>query len=314
MRKKLIIFGLLLVGWPILGMDCPDDGPPPLPQAVRRMQRYQLINPHKILNRVFQNDDGCVTSIGVDVRLQFVDDAGHVIREPNLPLRIAHKSLLGIWPKDGVLDGESICNRPSIERSTNQAGELVFGADVQVASGCLPNGAPLCPNQVKSEINSGEIIDYSRAIDVSFCVRVRTDNAEELEAIGGNPRWFVICTGGWDQWTNPPALGLTSGGTGGCPGMAHSVSVSGLPQVTERPCCGILQPDFDGDGDVDQSDFGHWQKCVSGPNDPPLATDNPCVCADFTADGWVNAEDFTVFRRCATRAAVAADSACLFSP
>ncbi len=54
--------------------------------------------------------------------------------------------------------------------------------------------------------------------------------------------------------------------------------------------------DFDGDGDVDLTDFSFFQMCFNGPNAPsPLPE---CGPADIQADGDVDLGDFALFQTC----------------
>ena len=54
--------------------------------------------------------------------------------------------------------------------------------------------------------------------------------------------------------------------------------------------------DFDGDGDVDRDDFGHFQACLSGPAIPQV---NPtCPDADLDQDSDVDQADFALLQRC----------------
>ena len=62
-------------------------------------------------------------------------------------------------------------------------------------------------------------------------------------------------------------------------------------QVVPRPIPG----DFDGDRDVDQEDFGHLQRCLSG--DGILARPG-CEEADLDSDSDVDANDFGLFQTC----------------
>lgn len=54
--------------------------------------------------------------------------------------------------------------------------------------------------------------------------------------------------------------------------------------------------DFDGDGDVDLTDFGHFQSCFNGPNRP--AAQSGCDSADLDSDHDVDLVDFGVFQSC----------------
>lgn len=66
--------------------------------------------------------------------------------------------------------------------------------------------------------------------------------------------------------------------------------------------------DFDKDGDVDQSDFGHFQACMSGSG---ILQDDPlCENARLDADEDVDQSDFAVFQECMNGTNVPADPAC----
>jgi len=59
-------------------------------------------------------------------------------------------------------------------------------------------------------------------------------------------------------------------------------------------------PDFDGDGDVDQDDFGVFQACITGPDRGPPTPG--CEQADFDSDDDVDQADFGLLQRCYTGA------------
>ena len=66
--------------------------------------------------------------------------------------------------------------------------------------------------------------------------------------------------------------------------------------------------DMDGDGDVDQQDFGLFQVCLSGPG---VAQPDPaCECAHLDDDEDVDQDDFSVFQNCMSGANVPADPNC----
>lgn len=54
--------------------------------------------------------------------------------------------------------------------------------------------------------------------------------------------------------------------------------------------------DFDFDGDVDQGDFGHFQRCLTGTNQPQSARE--CLDARLDEDTDVDAGDFAIFHSC----------------
>ncbi|GMU23722.1 MAG: hypothetical protein AMXMBFR13_38000 [Phycisphaerae bacterium] len=69
--------------------------------------------------------------------------------------------------------------------------------------------------------------------------------------------------------------------------------------------------DLDGDGDVDQSDFGAFQRCFSGSGLHP--TDPECEGADLDGDIDVDQSDFDRFQGCMSGAGIPSDANCLAS-
>jgi hypothetical protein len=67
--------------------------------------------------------------------------------------------------------------------------------------------------------------------------------------------------------------------------------------------------DFDGDGDVDQSDFGYLQGCL-GILDVEV-TYPACASADIDGDGNVNLDDLARFLECVSGPAVPAEQQCV---
>jgi len=57
-----------------------------------------------------------------------------------------------------------------------------------------------------------------------------------------------------------------------------------------------IKPDFDCDNDVDQEDFGRFQRCLSGSGIPQTETD--CQTAKLDSDDDVDFEDFDIFIGC----------------
>ena len=68
--------------------------------------------------------------------------------------------------------------------------------------------------------------------------------------------------------------------------------------------------DFDGDGDVDRSDYDFFSNCVSGPAIPrPIGP--VCLQADLDSDGDVDQVDFGLLQRCYSGRSAPADPTCL---
>ncbi|HOQ88279.1 MAG TPA: hypothetical protein PLQ89_21455 [Phycisphaerae bacterium] len=74
--------------------------------------------------------------------------------------------------------------------------------------------------------------------------------------------------------------------------------------------CPVDWADFDGDGDVDQVDFGKWQRCFTSAGDPTGSFDTEtCGCADRDRDGDVDINDAGAFIECATGPHIPFDTA-----
>lgn len=77
-----------------------------------------------------------------------------------------------------------------------------------------------------------------------------------------------------------------------------------VPGPNETP----VSADFDGDGDVDQEDFGHIQSCLTGSGGGPVAPD--CDNAVLDGDTDVDNGDLDVFVNCISGADVLAEPEC----
>jgi len=86
--------------------------------------------------------------------------------------------------------------------------------------------------------------------------------------------------------------------SGGSPGERYSllrVFKTDLGDAATPPRALGALGDFDGDDDVDQSDFGYLQECSSGNGLPYEAG---CAAADLDGDGDVDQADFAEFEAC----------------
>jgi hypothetical protein len=69
-----------------------------------------------------------------------------------------------------------------------------------------------------------------------------------------------------------------------------------------------VTPDFNGDTDVDQEDFGHLQECMTGSG--TVQTDPDCQDAKLDPDNDVDLDDFNIFLGCVSGANVPANKTC----
>jgi hypothetical protein len=73
----------------------------------------------------------------------------------------------------------------------------------------------------------------------------------------------------------------------------------------------LSPPDYDCDGDIDQSDFGIFQTCITGEGQGPTS---PGLCAnhaDYDGDGDVDEHDIAQFEECASGPDIPFDPDCL---
>jgi hypothetical protein len=79
-------------------------------------------------------------------------------------------------------------------------------------------------------------------------------------------------------------------------------SISVVLQVTNKP------GDFDGDGDVDQHDFGVFQMCITGDAAGPFEAG--CEPGNFDTDLDIDSSDLSKFLSCMSGATIASDPNC----
>lgn len=98
---------------------------------------------------------------------------------------------------------------------------------------------------------------------------------------------------------------LGSNSTSASPGWyVDSIALPGVPAVCATHSIG----DFDGDGDVDQEDFGRFQACMTASG--VLQNAPACLPAMLDSDMDVDQADLVIFVRCHTQAGVAANPDC----
>ena len=124
---------------------------------------------------------------------------------------------------------------------------------------------------------------------------------------------------------NDPDLDGLCAGVDNCPGIANPDQADSdgdgvgdacdacpgtLPgaQVDSAGCPRVVASDFDHDGDVDQEDFGHLQRCLTGSNVLQDAAD--CQDSRLDTDTDVDRDDLELFLRCWSGPNLAAPATC----
>jgi endonuclease/exonuclease/phosphatase family metal-dependent hydrolase len=93
-----------------------------------------------------------------------------------------------------------------------------------------------------------------------------------------------------------------------CPAEPNALQAdSDGDQIGDACDCASPFADVDGDGDVDQNDFGVVQVCLSGDSSAAIES---CRCLDRNADADVDATDLQSFLDCMSGPGIAADTNC----
>jgi hypothetical protein len=134
-------------------------------------------------------------------------------------------------------------------------------------------------------------------------------------AISDNAWWLSLSPSDGSATTETDPITIAYPGasvlTAGTYDALLTVSSNGMssPQtVPVRLMVRTVRPDLDGDGDVDQNDFGRLQACFSGafvPQDRP-----ECQAMKLDGDDDVDADDVAMFMGCLSGADVNADPVC----
>jgi len=118
---------------------------------------------------------------------------------------------------------------------------------------------------------------------------------------GGVTDIQVDQTAAHSQWLELGTFTFNAGAGGSVKISNEQIDISGgamyasavrFEQIITLPIPG----DFDGDGDVDMADFGHLQRCYTGPGIPQNETG--CLNTRLDGDSDVDADDFGIFQGC----------------
>jgi len=186
-------------------------------------------------------------------------------------------------------------------------GEFLASGDLSI-SACLFDGfadaVPMQGSVLETIVTSNDLADVvldnpetfeieglgGGSIDLSRAVRQTSPGVPELD--GDGFQFVELRRIDLIRITDAKLDDMHSNGLG-----AITTEIDG---VIVLPNLGCPDPfaDADGDGDVDQVDFGLWQVCFTG--DGGSIIDSECECFDRNRDGDVDSnEDFAAFQACA---------------
>ncbi|MGB9626553.1 MAG: immunoglobulin domain-containing protein, partial [Phycisphaerae bacterium] len=157
---------------------------------------------------------------------------------------------------------------------------------------------------------------YEYAVNARAGTTITQQPAPQQVPAGGTAVFTVAATGDGTlsyQWqkngvslgddghysgTSTPALTITGVTVGDAAGYGCVVGGACGQVASNAAALTVLAAtaDFDGDGDVDLSDFAVFQACFNGPNQSPR--EPGCLPADFDGDADVDLADFAVFQSC----------------
>jgi hypothetical protein len=167
----------------------------------------------------------------------------------------------------------------------------------QLNSGRLAPVVEISPLQI-------ELATYVGVNPPSGMFTVR--NASKVETLAysveENADWLLASPSEGASTGEADSIGLVYNVAGLVPGTHQAVVTVSAPGAANSPqkllvnlVVSTLRPDFDSDGDVDDSDLAHIQSCLTGPGWPTVPE---CADADLDDDGDVDITDFSRFEPC----------------
>ncbi len=279
MRKKVVWLSCLVAG--LAG--CNGNGPTPSPGAstVEKVSidtfckapfYYTHVDytdfrytPPAVLTSASGTDCSKISLIGEELRGELRDEQGHVIRLP-IDLQISWYSATPCWDTNGLIDGQRTCGETgALVVTTSPTG--TFSVPIALKAGpnsFFPSYHSLCGGAIPQ---STPDCGTTRVI---FCVSVAHTKKTVVLATA---EWYTSKPGGnCVTWISELKLG------GACPqarvvaAQSQSAPWDEFPTALDCRCDRFNWADADGDGDVDQSDFGEFQLCLG------LPATGPCQC------------------------------------
>ena len=123
--------------------------------------------------------------------------------------------------------------------------------------------------------------------------------------------WVNLTDGSPYSGTLTGTLTVTGVSAAEAGGYRCVVSNENGPATSNQATLKVLSPNFDGDDDVDLTDFAHLQLCLGVPQFISLPG---CTNADLDGNQTVNVSDVQKFKKCRSGQAVPLTPGCLSLP
>ncbi len=173
--------------------------------------------------------------------------------------------------------------------------EIKLSTDTLTASAWIGEGNP--PNSTFTVANNGsDTLSYTITDDADW-LTVTPDSGSSTGAANTHTVSFNVSSKTADTYH-------------------ATITVAGNAWNTDKQISVTLtiqtvRPDIDGDGDVDQIDFGVFQACYTLPGN---VAQGPCAAADLNGDTFVTGTDVPIFLNCLSGSGTPADKTCQPQP
>ncbi len=189
-------------------------------------------------------------------------------------------------PVDGDWVDQGLQSLASGDRTFSKPGNISGEAVLYLAT----------PTQIPPAAVIATVPDPARG-PVPFSVSLDASGSSDLDGTIVSYEWDFTDDGSYDQSSASPTTSrqYLDAATYTCRLRVtdnEGLTAEATVQITVEP----VTADLDGDGDVDQDDFGHFQGCYSGSGEPQ--TDPNCQNAMLDGDEDVDLADFAILQWC----------------
>lgn len=185
-----------------------------------------------------------------------------------------------------------------------------FGYCAAVPDGCWANWDPVCGCDGMTHSNAGCAAFYG--VNVAYDGPCSCVDSADCPAGSYCDKSIGDCEGMGACQPYPVSCEPLLDPVCGCDNVTYEnnckAAMAGVTVQYMGPCMPAMS-DFDGDGDVDQTDFGFLQRCISGTD--VSQADPYCQSMKIDADQDVDSGDILAFLTCLSGPNTPADSDCI---